>query len=88
MAGEDRPELEAAGVIDSKFGAVAWFRRPGRFDAAKSWLGFLRPFDDPAANLRMVMVTSGSELDRATRGHCQHARPADPAGVRKRTEAW
>ena len=51
MAGGDHPELEAAGVIDSKFGTVALFRRPGRFDAAKSCLGFLRHFDHPALQI-------------------------------------
>jgi hypothetical protein len=51
MAGGDRPELEAAGVIDSKFGTVALLRRPGRFDAAKSCLGFLRHLDHPALQI-------------------------------------
>ena len=51
MAGGDRPELEAAGVIDSKFGMVALFRRPGRFDPAKSCLGFLRHFHDPTLQI-------------------------------------
>jgi hypothetical protein len=37
-------ELEAAGVIDSKFGAVTLLRRPGE---AGSCLGFLRRLDDP-----------------------------------------
>ena len=47
MADESDQELEAAGVIDSKFGNVALFRRPGRFDPAKSCLGFLKQFGDP-----------------------------------------
>jgi hypothetical protein len=37
-------ELEAAGVIDSKFGAVTLLRRPGE---AASCLGFLKRLDDP-----------------------------------------
>jgi len=37
-------EPEAAGVIDSKFGMVTLFRRPGD---AGSCLGFLRRLDDP-----------------------------------------
>jgi hypothetical protein len=37
-------ELEAAGVIDSKFGAVTLLRRPGE---AGSCLGFLKRLDDP-----------------------------------------
>ena len=48
MAGEDRQPLEATGVIDSKFGNVALFRHPGRFDPAKSCLGFLKQFGEPA----------------------------------------
>lgn len=51
MAGEDRRELEAADVIDSKFGMVALYRRPGRFKPAKSCLGFLRHFDHPALQI-------------------------------------
>jgi hypothetical protein len=46
-----REVLEAAGVIDSKFGAIALFRRPGRSDPAKSCLGFSRGFDDPALQI-------------------------------------
>ena len=41
-------ELEAAGVIDSKFGPVTLLRRPGE---AGSCLGFLKRLDDP--NLRI-----------------------------------
>jgi hypothetical protein len=37
-------ELEAAGVIDSKFGTVTLLRRPGE---AGSCLGFLKRLDDP-----------------------------------------
>jgi hypothetical protein len=47
MAGENVRELEAAGVVSSKFGTVALVRRAGRFDPAKSCLGFFRHFDDP-----------------------------------------
>jgi hypothetical protein len=46
-----REELEAAGVIGSKFGPVALFRRPGRIDPAKSCLGFTKPFADPALRI-------------------------------------
>jgi hypothetical protein len=48
---EARPELEAAGVVDSKFGTVALLRRPGRLDAARSCLGFIRSFSDPALHI-------------------------------------
>jgi hypothetical protein len=55
LAGEDRqegrPALEAAGVIDSKFGTVALLRRPGRLDAARSCLGFIKRFGDPALQI-------------------------------------
>jgi hypothetical protein len=43
--------LEAAGVIGSKFGTIALFRRSGQIDAAKSCLGFIRRFDDPALQI-------------------------------------
>ena len=42
-----REGLEAAGVIGSKFGNVALFRRPGLVDPAKSCLGFTKRFGDP-----------------------------------------
>lgn len=40
MAEGHRELLEAAGVIESKFGTIALFRRPGRIAPAKSCLGF------------------------------------------------
>jgi hypothetical protein len=45
------PGLEAAGVIDSKFGPLALLRLPGRLDAAKSCLGFIKRFGDPALRI-------------------------------------
>jgi hypothetical protein len=44
-------ELEAAGVIDSKFGAVTLLRATGHADDAQPCLGFIRRFD--AHNLLM-----------------------------------
>lgn len=41
-------ELEAAGVIDSKFGPVALLRRPG---VAGSCLGFLKRLNDPSLRI-------------------------------------
>jgi hypothetical protein len=41
-----RPELEAAGVIESKFGAMALFRLSSRIDPARSCLGFTKRFAD------------------------------------------
>jgi len=46
MAEGRREVLEAAGVIETKFGTIALFRRPGRIDPAKSCLGFSRSFGD------------------------------------------
>jgi hypothetical protein len=43
--------LEAAGVIDSKFGTLTLLRLPGRIDAARSCLGFTKHFDDPALRI-------------------------------------
>lgn len=75
-AEEDRRELEAAGIIDSKFGNVALWRRPGRFDPARSCLGFLKQFAGPAlrisgwscqgATLSARRAAIGCMLDRLT----------------------
>ena len=51
MAESPREVLETAGVIETKFGAVALFRRPGPVDPAKSCLGFSRRFDDPTVQI-------------------------------------
>jgi len=40
-------ELEAAGVIDSKFGNVTLLRRAGEADGAHSCLGFIKRLDEP-----------------------------------------
>jgi hypothetical protein len=47
MDPEGLRELEAAGVIDSKFGQVTLLRLTGDVDAARSCLGFIRRLDDP-----------------------------------------
>jgi hypothetical protein len=44
-------EVEAAGVIDSKFGSIALLRRAGARDGAGSCLGFFKRIDDPALQL-------------------------------------
>jgi hypothetical protein len=41
-------ELESAGIIDSKFGAVTLLRLVGGTDDAPSCLGFIKRIDDPA----------------------------------------
>ncbi len=40
-------ELEAAGVIDSKFGPVMLLRRAGDADGARSCLGFIKRIGEP-----------------------------------------
>jgi hypothetical protein len=44
-------ELEAAGIIDSKFGAVTLFRRIGGTEAARSCLRFFKHVDEPKFRL-------------------------------------
>jgi len=44
-------ELEAAGIIDSKFGAVTLFRRVGGTEPTRSCLRFYRHVDDPKFRL-------------------------------------
>src|ERR1700730_10516532 len=41
------PELEPAGLVDSKFGMVTLLRRTGEADAARSCLGFIRRLAAP-----------------------------------------
>jgi hypothetical protein len=44
--------LEAAGVIESKFGTVALFRQAGAKDEAKdACLGFVKSIDDPGLKI-------------------------------------
>ena len=73
-------DLESAGVIDSKFGTFALFRRVGARegirDDAGSCLGFLKRIDDPAlrisgwscqgTSIRMRRAAVGCLLDRLT----------------------
>ncbi len=40
-------ELEAAGIIDTKFGTVTLLRRSGDADGARSCLGFIKRLDEP-----------------------------------------
>ena len=40
-------ELEAAGIIDSKFGTVTLLRLTGGADGARSCLGFIKRIDEP-----------------------------------------
>jgi hypothetical protein len=47
----DAGELEAAGVIDSKFGPVTLLRRAGKADNAPTCLGFVRRLDEPGLRI-------------------------------------
>jgi len=47
MDPEGMRELEAAGVIDSKFGAVTLLRLAGNADDPRSCLGFIKRLDEP-----------------------------------------
>jgi hypothetical protein len=47
MDPEGMREMEAAGIIDSKFGPVPLLRFAGQADAARSCLGFIKRFDEP-----------------------------------------
>ena len=51
MAPAKPPELEPAGMIDSKFGPVTLLRIQGSQDGAGSCLGFFRRFLDPALQI-------------------------------------
>jgi hypothetical protein len=44
-------ELEAAGVVDSKFGTVTLLRLAGRADDASACLGFMKNLDNPALRI-------------------------------------
>ena len=44
-------ELEAAGIVDSKFGPVALFRVAGHTEDASACLGFLKSLDNPALKI-------------------------------------
>jgi hypothetical protein len=45
------PELETAGIIDSKFGPVTLLRPVGGSDGEHACLGFIKPVEDPAFRL-------------------------------------
>jgi hypothetical protein len=50
MGMSDR-ELEAAGVVDSKFGEVALFRLAGRAEETSACLGFMKNLDNPTLRI-------------------------------------
>lgn len=47
MGAERRSDLEAAGVIDSKFGNVTLLRLAGSADGGRACLGFVKRLDEP-----------------------------------------
>jgi hypothetical protein len=47
MDSESMRELEAAGIVDSKFGTVTLLRLVGGADTARSCLGFIKRVDEP-----------------------------------------
>jgi len=49
--GASGPELEAAGVVDSKFGPIALLRLAGHRDDAPGCLGFLKNLENPALRI-------------------------------------
>jgi hypothetical protein len=62
-------ELEAAGVVDSKFGTVPLLRLAGQPDGAKACLGFMKRLDEPALQISgWPCQGSGLPARRATIG--------------------
>jgi hypothetical protein len=51
MDPEGTRELEAAGMIDSKFGVVTLLRFAGQADGAQACLGFIKRLDEPALQI-------------------------------------
>jgi hypothetical protein len=76
-------ELEAAGIIDSKFGAVTLFRRVGGTEAARACLRFYRHVDEPKFRLSGWSCLGEDLPARRTAIGCM-LKPADPADSRKR----
>jgi hypothetical protein len=75
-------ELEAAGIIDSKFGTVTLLR-PVSSDAAASCLGFVKRVDKPNFGLDLSRQHSAGPARR----HQLHVEPPDPAHCWERPEA-
>jgi hypothetical protein len=51
MDPENPRDLQAAGIIDSKFGPVTLLRRPGDAGGARSCLGFVKRLDEPSLRI-------------------------------------
>ncbi len=78
-------ELEAAGIIDSKFGTVTLFRRAGGTEAARV-LPRLYQACRRAEVADLRLVVPGRRLAGPPRRDRLHAQPADPADGRKRSK--
>ena len=63
-------ELEAAGVIDSKFGTVALLRPVGVRDGTGACLGFLKRFDEPAVQISGWSCQASSVAKRRSAVSC------------------
>jgi hypothetical protein len=57
-------ELEAAGVIDTKFGTVRLLRHPGDAEGARSCLGFIKRLDEPNLQISGWSCQGGTLPDR------------------------
>jgi hypothetical protein len=69
MNGEGGHELEAAGVVDSKFGTVTLLRPVRNPDGAKTCHGFIKRFGDPALQISgWSCQSSGPAARRAAIG--------------------
>ena len=53
-------ELEAAGIVESKFGTVALFGRPDARDGAGACLGFVKRIDDPGLQISGLQISGWS----------------------------
>ena len=81
--------LEAAGVIESKFGSVALLRPAGEREGTGSCLGFLKRIDGPALQmsgwscLPRAMIRNLRRLSPAPNSSAAPARPVRRTGRRK-----
>lgn len=70
MPGGPGSELEAAGVIDSKFGTFALVRRANANDGPSACLGFFREIDDPSLRISGWSCEGSSLPDRRSAVAC------------------
>jgi hypothetical protein len=82
MDPEGAHELEAAGLLDSKFGKVTLLRLTGNPDAAKA-LPWLYQASRRSCLTNIRLVVPGQRIAGPARRHRLHVEPADPACGRK-----